>query len=59
MVPQCQPALPLRWVLVRPGDIVACFIKRWSTETTFEESRAHLDFETQRLRISEFPSLRS
>ena len=62
-----QPALPLRWVLVRPcdaqhpsraffstcpsdqaGDIVACFIKRWSIETTFEESRAHLGFETQR-----------
>ena len=30
------------------GDIVACFIKRWSIETTFEESRAHLGFETQR-----------
>ena len=25
-----------------------CFIKRWSIETTFEESRAHLGFETQR-----------
>ena len=25
----------------RAGDIVACFIKRWSIETTFEESRAH------------------
>ena len=32
----------------RAGDIVACFIKRWSIETTFEESRAHLGFETQR-----------
>ena len=30
------------------GDVVACFIKRWSIETTFEESRAHLGFETQR-----------
>ena len=30
------------------GDIVACFIKRWSIETTFEESRVHLGFETQR-----------
>ena len=30
------------------GDIVASFIKRWSIETTFEESRAHLGFETQR-----------
>ena len=29
------------------GDAVACFIKRWSIETTFEESRAHLGFETQ------------
>ena len=32
----------------RAGDIVACFIKRWTIETTFEESRAHLGFETQR-----------
>ena len=30
------------------SDMVACFIKRWSIETTFEESRAHLGFETQR-----------
>ncbi len=30
------------------GDIVTCFIKRWSITTTFEESRAHLGFETQR-----------
>ena len=30
------------------GDIVTCFIKRWSIETAFEESRAHLGFETQR-----------
>ena len=27
---------------------MASFIKRWSIETTFEESRAHLGFETQR-----------
>ena len=27
---------------------MTCFIKRWSIETTFEESRAHLGFETQR-----------
>ena len=27
---------------------MACFIRRWSIETTFEESRAHLGFETQR-----------
>ena len=36
----------------RPGDnareIVMDVIKRWSTETTFEESRAHLGIETQR-----------
>ena len=32
----------------RAGDIVTCFIKRWTIETTFEESRAHLGFETQR-----------
>ena len=30
------------------GSIVTWFIKRWSIETTFEESRAHLGFETQR-----------
>ena len=30
------------------SDIVTCYIKRWSIETTFEESRAHLGFETQR-----------
>ncbi len=29
---------------------MACFIKRWSIETTFEERRAHLGFETQRQR---------
>jgi hypothetical protein len=29
-------------------DIVRAFIKRWTIETTFEESHAHLGFETQR-----------
>jgi DDE superfamily endonuclease len=29
-------------------DIVVVFIKRWTIETTFEDSRAHLGFETQR-----------
>jgi hypothetical protein len=32
----------------RARDIVVAFIKRWSIETTFEESRAHLGLETQR-----------
>jgi len=32
----------------RPRAIVAEFIKRWTIETTFEESRAHLGIETQR-----------
>jgi hypothetical protein len=32
----------------RARDIVMAFIKRWTIETTFEESRAHLGFETQR-----------
>jgi hypothetical protein len=32
----------------RARDIVVAFIKRWTIETTFEESRAHLGFETQR-----------
>ena len=43
---------PRAYFSTSPGDraaaIVACFIKRWSIETTFEESRAHLGFETQR-----------
>jgi hypothetical protein len=30
------------------GDIVRSFIKRWTSEVTFEESRAHLGVETQR-----------
>jgi hypothetical protein len=33
---------------VAAGEIVAGASKRWSIETTFEESRAHLEFETQR-----------
>ena len=32
----------------RAADIVSAYIQRWSIETTFEESRAHLGFETQR-----------
>jgi hypothetical protein len=32
----------------RARDIVVAFIQRWTIETTFEESRAHLGFETQR-----------
>jgi hypothetical protein len=31
-----------------PGAVVHQFIKRWSIETTFEESHAHLGLETQR-----------
>ena len=63
MVPQRQPVLPLRWVLVRPCDAQcpprasfdvpvtkqACRgVFHQVIETTFEESRAHLGFETQR-----------
>jgi DDE superfamily endonuclease len=32
----------------RPRDLVRRFIHRWTIETTFEESRAHLGLETQR-----------
>ena len=32
----------------RPRAIVQPFVKRWTIETTFEERRAHLGFETQR-----------
>ena len=32
----------------RAADIVSAYSERWSIETTFEESRAHLGFETQR-----------
>ena len=31
-----------------PAEIVSSFIKRWTIEVTFEESRAHLGVETQR-----------
>lgn len=32
----------------RPHDLVRRFVHRWTIETTFEESRAHLGLETQR-----------
>jgi hypothetical protein len=32
----------------RPWEVVQAFVKRWTIETTFEESRAHLGVETQR-----------
>jgi hypothetical protein len=32
----------------RPREVVQAFVKRWTIETTFEESRAHLGIETQR-----------
>ena len=32
----------------RPRDLVRRFVRRWTSETTFEESRAHLGLETQR-----------
>jgi DDE superfamily endonuclease len=32
----------------RPRDLVRRFIRRWTVETTFEESRAHLGVESQR-----------
>src|SRR6202023_2308071 len=31
-----------------PVEVVSSFIKRWTIEVTFEESRAHLGVETQR-----------
>jgi len=31
-----------------PEQIIAYFVRRWSMEVTFEESRAHLGVETQR-----------
>lgn len=31
-----------------PLEIVACYLRRWQVEVTFEESRAHLGIETQR-----------
>ena len=36
------------WPSGRPGNLVRRFIQRWTIETTFEESRAHLGLETQR-----------
>lgn len=33
---------------VAPEQIIAWYVRRWSQETTFEEVRAHLGFETQR-----------
>ncbi|MBY0330276.1 MAG: hypothetical protein K2X49_06370 [Acetobacteraceae bacterium] len=31
-----------------PSDILRWFVRRWRTETTFEEARRHLGVETQR-----------
>ena len=31
-----------------PADILAWFVRRWATETTFQEARRHLGVETQR-----------
>ena len=31
-----------------PADILRWFVRRWRTETTFEEARRHLGMETQR-----------
>jgi hypothetical protein len=33
---------------VEPTDILRWFVRRWRTETTFEEARRHLGVETQR-----------
>ena len=33
---------------VEPADILRWFVRRWRTETTFEEARRHLGMETQR-----------
>ena len=33
-----------------PADILRWFVRRWRTETTFEEARRHLGMETQRQR---------
>ena len=32
----------------KPADILAWFVRRWTTETTFQEARRHLGVETQR-----------
>jgi hypothetical protein len=43
---------PRAYFSTRPSDqprgLVQTFVKRWTIETTFEESRAHLGIETQR-----------
>jgi len=31
-----------------PRDVLDCFSRRWTVETTYEEARAHLGMETQR-----------
>ena len=31
-----------------PRDVLDCFSRRWTIETTYEEARAHLGMETQR-----------
>jgi hypothetical protein len=31
-----------------PLDVLDCYNRRWSMETTYEEARAHLGVETQR-----------
>lgn len=62
-----NPAIPIRWVLVRDPSgkrdpraflstdpqmdalaIVQLYIRRWSVEVTFQETRRHLGVETQR-----------
>jgi DDE superfamily endonuclease len=35
-------------IMARPRDVLDCFDRRWSMETTYEEGRAHLGIETQR-----------
>jgi hypothetical protein len=36
----------------KPGQIISYFTARWAIETTFQEVRAHLGFETTRQRVS-------
>lgn len=59
-----QEPIRVRWVIVKTErgcnalfstdvmlsapDIIAFYVKRWNTEVTFEEARAHLGVETQR-----------
>lgn len=35
-------------ITTQPRDVLDCFDRRWSMETTYEEGRAHLGIETQR-----------